>query len=155
MHLIKAFFAATLIGLFCFGLVSGQDRSVEDQRLRNIQYNGVRLASVLAALAADYKVTIGLEADPAKPESMVDMHLRAVIFRQILDGVVQVEPLYKWRENNGAVDLLPVGGGLLDASIPAFELKDVNRAVAVNRLFGLPQVRELMTANHLRSRRPS
>ena len=155
MKSIRAVFAATIVSLFCFGLAKAQDKSVEDQRLRNIELNGVRLASVLAALAADYKVTIGLEADPAKPDSMIDMHLRAVVFRQILDRLVQAEPLYKWRKNNGAVDVLPVGGGLLDANIQAFEVKDVNRAVAVSRLFDLAEVRELMTANHLRSRPPS
>jgi hypothetical protein len=153
MRLIRAVFTITII-FFCSGLVNAQDKPLGEQRLRAIQYNGVRLAAVLATLATDYQITIGLEADPKKPESMVVIDLRDVVFRQILDGIVQAEPLYQWRDNNGAIDVLPVDGGLLDARIHSFQLKDVNRALAVNRLFGLPEVRELMAAKQLRPRPP-
>ncbi len=151
MNLIRAIFFA-MITFSCSGLVHAQAKPLEQEPLRNVEFSGVRLTTVLANLAADFRITIGLETDPQKPESTLELHLRGVVFRQILDGIVLAEPLYKWRDNNGAIDVLPVGGGLLDARIHSFQLKDVNRGLAVNRLFGLPEVRELMTVNHLKPR---
>ena len=151
MNLFRKILAAWII-FYCCALVVAQDKPRQDERLRTVEFNGLRLTTVLANLAADFQVTIGLEADPRKPESTVELHLRGVVFREILDGIVVAEPLYKWRDNNGAIDVLPVGGGLLDARIDSLPLQDINRGIAVSRLFGLPEVRELMNANHLKPR---
>jgi len=136
---------------------SGRQKPNKSEVLRTVYFEHVDMASVLHAFAADYGVTIGLEADPEKPRSQITLNLRGVNFSQILDGIVSVEPRYKWRDNNGSIDVLPVNGGLglLDSRLEAFQLKDVNRVLAVNRLFGLPEIQALLRSQGLRPRPPN
>jgi hypothetical protein len=114
------------------------------------------MAAFLARLAAEYDITIGLEADPSKPKSQITLDLRDVTFSEILDGIVKSEPLYQWRENDGFIDVFPVNGGLsvLDTPIRSYKVKDINRDLAVNRLLGLPEVQALTSSMNLKPRPP-
>lgn len=151
--------AFVLLAILLLASASGNAWQKPDKSatLRTVSLDNVDMASVLHAFAADYGVTIGLEADPEKPRSQITLNLRGVNFSQILDGIVSVEPRYKWRDNNGSIDVLPVNGGLglLDSRLEAFRLKDVNRVLAVNRLFGLPEIRALLRSKGLRPRPPN
>jgi len=152
----KKALAVSLILLSWLSGAGGQERASKSEILRTVYFNNINMAAVLQSFAADYDVTIGLETDPEKPQSQITLNLHAVNFRQILDGIVQAEPRYRWRENNGSIDVVPVNGGigLLDSRIQAFHLKDVNRVLAANRLFGLPEIRPLLVAKGLRPRSP-
>lgn len=145
-----------IIVLSAFSIARAQQLLDKTTTLRNVVYNGVDVAQVLIAFAQDYDVTIGLETDPDKPHSPITLHLRNVVFKDILDGIVQAEPLYRWRENNGCIDFLPVSGGLnlFDERIDNLKLKDVNRELALNRLFGLPEIQALLSSRNLRPRPP-
>jgi len=152
----KKTFAIVIVILSSLSITRGQPRPNKSETLRVVEFHDVDMGAALAAFAADYKVTIGLEADPEKPRSQITLHLRDVIFPQILDGIIQAEPRYRWRDNNGSIDVFPVSGGLnlLDSRIQRFQLTDVNRALAVNRLFGLPEVRALILSRNLKPRLP-
>ena len=117
-----------------------------------VQMNSIDMATILASIAADYKTTIGLEVDPGKPRSPITIDLRDVNFLQIIDGIVKAEPKYRWRENDGSIEVFPVNGGssLLDTPIQSFHVKDVNRVVAINRLLGLPEVQAIASSMNLK-----
>ena len=137
--------------------ISAQQNSspVERERVRVIKYQG-DMASLLATLADQYDVTIGLEADPKKPRSEVILDLHDVTFHDMLNGIVQSEPRYQWRENGGYIEVFPVSGGLslLDTPIRSFQVKEVNRDLAINRLLGLPEVRAQSLTMNLKPRPP-
>src|SRR2546427_4723256 len=92
--------------------IAGVQAQRKSDIVRIIEFNDADLGAVLANLGNDYDVAIGLEADPDKPRSQISLHLQKVVFPQILDGIVQTEPRYRWRENNGSIDVLPVSGSL-------------------------------------------
>jgi hypothetical protein len=140
----------------CTSLSGGQKKTIKDSELREVHLNRIEMAHLLSQLAADYGVTIGLELDPNKPNSPITLDLRNVTFPQLLDGIVQSEPRYQWRENDGCIEVLPVNGdlSLLDTPIRSFQVKDVNRDLAINRLLGLPEVQALALSMNLRPRPP-
>src|SRR5882724_899888 len=153
----KKALAAVLFVLSSLSLANGQPVQSKSEIVRTVEFNNVDLGAALAAFAADYDVAIGLEADPEKPRSQISLHLQRVIFHQILDGIVQAEPRYDWREDNGNIDVFPLNRSfdLLDARIQSFQLKDVNRALALNRLFGLPEVQVLILSKNLKPLLPN
>jgi len=136
---------------------NGQQRPVKTSTLRVVQMNGIDMAAFLATLAVDYEITIGLEVDPDQPKPQIELNLRDVNFSQILDGLVKAEPKYRWREQDGSIEVLPISGGsiLLDTPIQSFQVKDVNRAVAVNRLLGLREVQAMASSMNLKPRPPN
>ncbi|HMH44513.1 MAG TPA: hypothetical protein VK557_13565 [Pyrinomonadaceae bacterium] len=153
----KKALALVLFVLSSLSLANGQPRQSKSEVLRNVEFNNIDMGSILAALANEYDVAIGLEADPEKPRSQISFHLQNVIFSQILDGIVQAEPRYSWREDDGSIHVFPVNKGfdLLDSRIQSLQLKDVNRALAINRLFGLPEVQALILSKNLKPILPS
>src|SRR4051812_39086971 len=88
----------TTVAVFCLFCTAAYSQQIFDRSttLRNVTYNGVDLAQVLATFAYDYNVIIDLETDPAKPRSPITLQLSNVIFPQILDGIVAAGPLYGW-----------------------------------------------------------
>ena len=153
----KKALAAVLFVLSSLSLANGQSVQSKSEIIRTVEFNSVDLGAALAAFAADNDVAIGLETDPEKPRSQISLHLRSVIFHQILDGIVQAEPRYGWREDNGSINVFPLNRSfdLLDSRIQSLQLKDVNRALAVNRLFGLPEVQAVILSKNLKPLLPS
>ena len=110
-----------LAGIFVIACVwtppgRGQQVSPKSSPTRVVQLNGIDIATFLAAMAAEYEITIGLEVDPSQPRSPLTVDLRDVNFQQILDGMVKAKPRYRWRENDGSIEVFPVdrGSSLLD-----------------------------------------
>lgn len=124
-------------------------------RIRTVEYKG-DLAHFLASLAESYETVIGLETDPKKPLSQVSISLAEVDLPDILNGVVQSQPLYQWRENNRAIEITPVNKSttLIDTTIDRFEVTDVTGEEAINRLLGLPEVQANLRSLSM-NRRPS
>lgn len=135
----------------------GQQRPTKTSALRVVKMDGIDLSAFLAALAADYAITIELEVPPEKPRSQITLDLRDVTFPQILDGIVRAEPKYRWRENDGTIEVFPVSGSssLLETPIQSFQVKDVNRVVAINRLLNLPEVQAIASSMNLKMRSPN
>jgi len=153
----KVAIAVSILLLSWWSAAGEQQKRNKSETLSTVSFNNIDMAAALASFAADYDVTIGFETDPEKPQSQITLNLHGVNFSQILDGIVQAEPRYRWRENNGNINIVPINGGagLLDSRIQSFQLKDVNRVLAANRLFGLPEIQTLLLSKGLRSRPPA
>jgi len=149
--------AAWLLLLVLAGAIvaDAQQEAGRRSRLRVIYYNG-DMAHLLASLAESDGVVIGLETDPKKPWSQISIDLRYVILRDILNGIVQSEPLYQWRESNGSIEVVPVNktASLIDTAIQKFEINNLSSAEAINRLVDLPEVQANIRSMRL-TRRPS
>jgi hypothetical protein len=136
-------------------VVNAQQTPAKASQLRVISWKG-DMAALLALLADQYDVVIGVEADPKKPKSEVTLDLRDVTFHDILDGIVQSEPRYQWREIDGCIEVLPVKHdiSLMDTTISSFQVKDVFLEVAINELLSLTEVRAMTMTMNLNRRHP-
>lgn len=143
------------IACFCTPFSRAQEPT-QPEILRLIYFNDVNMATVLASLADDYDHTIGFEVDPDTPEPKITIKLRDVTFPQILDGIVKADPKYRWRENDGCIEVFPLNASssLLDTPIQRFQAKNINRAAAVYNLLVLPEVRAIASSMNLRQRPP-
>ena len=133
---------------------SAQQSVPKASRLRVVEYHG-DMAHLLATLAQSEETVIGLETDAKKPVSKVTLSLENVDFRGILDGVVQSEPLYQWREHDGWIEVVPLNKSvsLIDATVNTFEIKDLNSEEAITKLLSVPEVQAVARSMKL-SRRP-
>ena len=152
---LKQIMSVLAIGLAFATAISAQQNPAKASQVRLVKFHG-DMAALLAQLAQEFDVTIGLEADPKKPRSEVTLDLYDATFHDILNGIVQSEPRYQWREDGGCIEVFPVNGGLslLDTPIRSFQVKDVNRDLAINRLLGLPEVRAQSLSMNLKPRPP-
>lgn len=135
--------------------ISAQQNPAKASQVRVIKFHG-DMASLLATLAQQYDVTIGLEADPKKPRSEVTLDLYDATFHDMLNGIVQSEPRYQWRESDGCIEILPVSNGvsLMDTMISSFQVKDASREEAIKELLNLPEVRAIAMTLNLSRRAP-
>jgi hemoglobin-like flavoprotein len=109
--------------------------------LAAIKYNG-DMAALLDRMAEAYGTTIGLEVDPEQPKSIVKLELREATLQDVLNAIVQSEPRYQWRENDGFIDVFPVKGSspLLETKISSFRVNDVDQTEAINQLMNSSEV---------------
>ena len=142
-----------LVALACVAIVIAQQGGAKPQPLRMIHYHG-DMAGLLATFAEDYGVIIGLETDPRKPKPEVTIDLRDATLRDILNGIVESEPRYQWRESGEYVEVFPTSGSsnLLDTPVSGFQVKDVRRGEAIDQLMSLPEVQALMISMSLKLR---
>ncbi len=142
-----------LVALACVVVVIAQQGGAKPPPLRMIHYHG-DMAGLLATFAEDYGVIIGLEADPKKPKPEVTIDLRDATLRDILNGIVESEPRYQWRESDGYIEVLPTSGSsiLLDTPVASFQVKDVRRGEAIDQLMTLPEVQALTISINLKLR---
>jgi hypothetical protein len=136
----------SLAGFFLIVLAASmasnaQDKAGKTPTIRQIEYKG-DMAHLLATVAESVETVIGLETDPKKPWSHISIRLERAVFSDILNAVVQSEPLYQWREHNGAIEITPVHNSitLIDTTVDRFEVTDVTGEEAINCLLSLPEV---------------
>jgi hypothetical protein len=146
---------AAVFLLVITGAVAGhaQETAKPISQIRAVKFNG-DMAAFLAQMAQSVGITIGMETDQKKPRSEITLDLANVTFREILDGVVQSEPRYQWRENDGAIEVVPVNRttSLIDTTITGFHAQDVSSEEAINQLLNLPEVRAVATSMKLNRR---
>lgn len=123
----------------------------KDRPVAHIRYEG-DMAGLLARLAQEFDVNIGLEAYPWRPSIPVKVELSDPTIADLLNAVVGSAPGYRWREAEGAFEVSPEGGGcpLLDTRVEEFHVGGVTQAEAVEHLMNLPEVRAGMSALNLR-----
>lgn len=144
-----------LIVLAASMAANAQHNSDKTPTIRQLDYKG-DMAHLLATVAENDETVIGLETDPKKPWSHISIRLERAVLSDILNGVVQSEPLYQWREHKGAIEITPVTrpASLIDTTVDRFEVVDVTGEEAINRLLSLPEVQANLRSLRL-SRRPS
>ena len=137
------------------GAIAGhaQESGKPASQIRVVKFHG-DMAAFLAQLAQSVGITIGLEADQKKPRSKITLDLAHATFHEILDGVVQSEPRYQWRENDGAIEVVPVPRttSLLDTTITGFHAENVSSGEAINQLLNLPEVQSVAASMKLSRR---
>jgi hypothetical protein len=123
----------------------------KERPIGHIRYDG-DMAGLLAKLAQEYHVNIGLEVYPWRPTVPVKVELSEPTIADVLNAVVNSAPGYRWREAEGAFEVSPEGGGcpLLDTRIEEFHVSGVTQAEAVEQLMNLPEVQAGMSALNLR-----
>jgi len=153
---LKALMGILALACVWTPLSPGQQQPNRLEQVRMVHLNAIDMAAILANMAVDCQTTIGLEVDPEKPRSQITLDLRDVNFLQIIDGIVKAEPKYRWRENDGSIEVFPANGGssLLDMPIQSFQVKDVSRLAAINLLLGLPEVQAIASSMNLKKRPP-
>lgn len=68
------------------------------------------LLNALSALAVIHRVPIGIEYAAAdKNESKLDLQTGGSSLKEILDSLIQQEPLYRWELTDGVINFIPVG----------------------------------------------
>ena len=132
---------------------NAQQGAAKPPPLRMIHFRG-DMAPLLAQLAQDYGVTIGLETDPKKPTSDVMLDLKGATLPDLLNGIVQSEPRYQWRESGGNIEVFPASGSnqILDIPVTTFQVKEVGRREAIDQLMSLPEVQAVMISMNLKLR---
>lgn len=136
----------------CQHALAGQLPPARKERpIAHIRYNG-DMAGLLAKLAREFGVNIGLEVYPWQPTIPVKVELSEPTITDILNAVVGSAPGYRWREAEGAFEVSPESGGcpLLDTRIEEFQVSGVTQAEAVEQLMNLPEVQAGMSALNLR-----
>jgi hypothetical protein len=153
---LKQIISVLAIGLTVATAVSAQQNPAKASQVRVIKFHG-DMAALLGTLAQQFDVTVGLETDPKKPRSEVTLDLYDATFHDMLNAIVQSEPRYQWLERDDCIEVLPVNYSLslMDTPISSFQVKDVNRDLAINRLLGLPEVRAQYLSMNLKPRPPS
>lgn len=156
MRLPKTRFVAALLALLvaahlCPPGAQGQQPSAPGAPpIARIVYEG-EMAPLLAKLAQEFGVGIGLELQPGRQRTRVKLDLKDATLHDILNAVVLSAPAYGWRESDGAIDVSPVGSDspVLEASVARLRLSGVGQAEAVDRLMGLSEVRGALEASSL------
>ena len=143
-----------LLVIFCTFAIHalGQQTPVPPpKKLNKIVYDG-DMAALLAHLAAQYKVNIGFETDPPelKPKIKIDAWFNSL--EDLLDAIVHAVPRYKWRNQDGFIDIYPQAAScpLLDTVINDFQVSGSDWGEASRALTNLPEVQSQMEIMRVR-----
>jgi hypothetical protein len=141
-----------LILLACTTIVQAQKEKPGRDPLRLVDFQNVDLVAIVHALAGGEQVPIGFEVDPKKARSPISIHLTNARTREILDGLIRVEPAYQWRDGGDFIEVFPVSGRsvFLDTPVNGFDLKDVSHNQAINQLLSRPEVEAIMNSMSLK-----
>jgi hypothetical protein len=142
----SAFLLASLLMLFCLAAPQLSAQPSRDRSKPNkIVFDG-DMAALLAQIAADQKVNIGLETAPNQPRPNVKIDFWFATVEDMVEGIVKAAPGYQWRNQGGFIDIYPADGGcpLLETTISEFEVNNTDWLAATDTLTNLPEVgREL------------
>jgi len=113
------------------------------------------MTALLAKVAREAGINIGLEVYPWRPIIPVEVELSDPTIEDFLNAVVKSAPGYQWREVGGDFEVSSPDGRcpLLDARVGDFEVSGVTQAEAVGRLLDTPEVRAAMGELNLRYQR--
>ena len=139
----RTFLVAALLTFFCIASpqLSAQQSTPDRPALSNIVFNG-DMAALLAQLAEINKVNIGLETDPRQPLTNVKMEFRFTTVDELMEGVIKAAPGYRWRNQNGFIDVYPSDAGcpLLETAVSDFHADNTNWLAAVEALINSSEV---------------
>ncbi|HKO41649.1 MAG TPA: hypothetical protein VJU84_00040 [Pyrinomonadaceae bacterium] len=129
--MLKQLGASRITSIFSFLFICTQCVSAQSEdsglttRRINLQVERTTLMYVLTTLAVDHRVPIGFEEslmDKHEPKLTLDM--KDATLNDILNSVVNQEPIYTWDLRDGVINLRPIHGG--DEFLTAFLTTRVN-----------------------------
>jgi hypothetical protein len=123
-----------------------------------VHFKNATLIYVLGTLSNDYKIPIGLETSSTEEyKAKLDIDVNRGTLRDLLDSITQQEPAYRWEIMDGTINFTPMSdrygflATLLDTSINSFApTKGLDKLEVRNRIFQLPEVKDLMTLHSVR-----
>jgi hypothetical protein len=114
------------------------------------------LILVLGTLSVDHRVPIGIEYSSAdKNEAKISIDVEHATLRQVLDSIVQQEPVYRWEIVDGVINFVPTRErdpffeALLSTPVAHFDPGKWTVIFAVRDAIGdIPEVKRLLNSQH-------
>jgi hypothetical protein len=148
-----------LVFLVCEAGSLGQtDASELLGRKLTVHVSDATLIYVLATLAVDHRIPVGLEKSSAhKDEKKVNIDVEGATLREVLDSIARQEPAYRWEVIDGVINFTPAHDRhgfvmtLLDTPVSRFApAKGIDKFQLRNTVLELPEVQSLMASNEIR-----
>ena len=108
MVLQKTMLLAVLLMMLCVSStqVLAQASATAPSKRNVIVFDG-DMGALLSQLAQKYQVNMSLETDPAKAKANVKIDFSFDTLDDLLDGIVLAAPAYRWRNQDGFIDVYP------------------------------------------------
>ena len=148
--------------MIVFGVSPAQcsGQSADDQLLNtrmDLHLQNGTLLEALSTLAVENRVPIGFEPSLTyKAEYHLNVDLKNVSLKEVLDWIIQEEPSYRWAMRDGVINFTPAYGNdpvvekLLGLPIRSFDpSKELNNIGIRDAITALPEVVGFLKANQL------
>ncbi len=149
MVLKRTILPAALLMMICVvsSHVSAQGLTTPHSKRNKIVFDGDMVA-LLANLAEVHQVNMSLETDPAHPKAKVKIDFWFDTLDDVLDGIVLAAPGYRWRKQDGFIDVYPqeAGSVLLETVVGELQVDNNEWSAASEALTNLPEVVNEMKA---------
>ena len=149
MVLQKTILLAGLLMMICVSStqVLAQASATPPSKRNKIVFDG-DMAALLVQLAQKYQVNMSLETDPAKARANLKIDFWFDTLDDILDGVVLAAPAYRWRKQDGFIDVYPQEANsiLLGTVVNDLQVDNNEWLAASQALTNSPQVANQMKA---------
>jgi len=150
-------FFTVLLPVSCAPLAVGQShlQNLLNQQIK-MHLKGETLMFVLGTLELEHRVPIGIEyslADKNEPKIVIDVDHGTL--KEVLDSIVEQEPLYRWELIDDVINFVPVLDRepffelLLNTSVERFDPGNWTIKFQIRDAIGdLPEVKQLLQSNH-------
>jgi len=147
MVLQKTMLLAALLMMLCVSStqVLAQASATPPSKRNKIVFDG-DMAALLAQLAQKYQVNISLETDPAKAKANVKIDFWFDTLDDLLDGIILAAPAYRWRNQDGFIDVYQheAGSVLLETVVSDLQVDNNGWLAASQVLTSSPEVANQM-----------
>ena len=134
-------------------MVIGQqtDQKPSDQQVSSLIMRG-SIHQILARVALNYKVPIGLKVIPEGTEGEISIRIGAGSVRDVLNSIIEADPRYKWEETGGVVNVLPRSDSddFLATVIAEFQIGRQSQLDLRQALFDSPEVKSKLDSMGVR-----
>jgi hypothetical protein len=147
MVLQKTMLLAALFMMLCVSStqVLAQGPITPPAKRNKIVFDG-DMGALLAQLANKYQVNMSLETDPVRAKANIKIDFWFDTLNDILDGIVLAAPAYRWRNQDGFIDVYPheAGSLLLDTVVSDLQVDNNDWSSASQALTSSPEVMNQM-----------
>jgi hypothetical protein len=151
--LLCAFFLSGL-----YSRASARSQSAQDiLALRiTVHLSKATMILVLNTLSVEHRVPIGIERSPAhNDDEKLNLDFDGGTLKEVLDSIVQQEPLYRWELVDGVINFVPAGDrdpfieAFLSTPVAHFDPGKWTSIFQVRNAIGdIPEVKRMLEANH-------
>jgi hypothetical protein len=146
--------AFTLSTLHSFGQTPEDDLT---SKPIEVHLKNATLIYVLSKISMEHRVPMGLEYSTTdKKEPKLNIDVKNGTLRDVLDSIVEQEPIYRWEVRDGVINFTPIQARerffekLLDTRISQFvPKKGISKFELRNTLVDLPEVKTFLEAENI------